>query len=225
MDGGDWPLGPHTVPLLVGLLLVLICVACALLLLLHRARTRGRPAAKPTEATTFSPGSTTAADLMVPRDDIVGLDLDWPLDTLLEHVSSSRHTRLPVWRGQVENIVGVLHLRRLVRHLTREELSADTLLTLLEPPLFVPEGTPLNALLQRLRRERRGLALVVDEYGDLLGLVTPDDIMAEWVGQSGADAHSGFTDIHPQPDGTVVIDGRAALRDINRTLAWDLPHE
>lgn len=229
MDGNAWPLWPPNLPVLASLILSLACLAAAALVAVNRARPSGR-SAEASEHSTSKPstsksGRATVADIMVPRDDIVGLDLDWPWDTVIEHVANSRHTRLPVWRGQIENIVGVLHLRRLVRHLTHDAFALDTLLELLEPPLFVPEGTTLNRLLARFRRERRGLALIVDEYGDLLGLVTQDDIVEEWVGQSGTDAFAGFTEIHPQPDGTVVIDGRAALRDINRSLGWDLPHE
>lgn len=164
-------------------------------------------------------------DIMIPRDEIVGIDLDLPSDDIRDVLSSAQHTRLPVWRESMGVVSGVLHLRRVAHRVLEGESVLDDLLDLLEPAYFVPSGTSLEAQLGHFRREKRRLALVVNEYGEVQGLVTLDDILEEIVGQFTTDLAAGASEISPQDDGSVLIDGRANLRDINRALQWDLPVE
>ncbi|MGA1372981.1 MAG: HlyC/CorC family transporter, partial [Pseudomonadales bacterium] len=167
----------------------------------------------------------TVDDIMVPRDEIVGIDINAPFEQVIEILSTAQHTRLPVWQDGMRVISGVLHLRRVAHRVLESHLSLNDLLNLLEPAYYVPSGTSLEVQLGHFRREKRRLALVVDEYGDVQGLVTLDDILEEIVGQFTTDLTASAPEISPQPDGSVVIDGRANLRDINRSLAWDLPVE
>ena len=167
----------------------------------------------------------TVDDIMIPRDEIVGIDLDLPTDDIRDVLSSAQHTRLPVWRDGMGVVAGVLHLRRVAHRVLGGDSVLDDLLDLLEPAYFVPCGTSLETQLAHFRREKRRLALVVNEYGEVQGLVTLDDILEEIVGQFTTDLSSSAPEISPQGDGSVLIDGRANLRDINRALQWDLPVE
>ncbi|MCB1838130.1 MAG: CBS domain-containing protein, partial [Alcanivoracaceae bacterium] len=140
-----------------------------------------------------------------------------------EILSTSQHTRLPVYKGDPNNMIGLLHLRKLSRLLMREEISKADLMQHTVEPFFVPEGTPLHRQLINFQNAKRRIAVVVDEYGDVLGLVTLEDILEEIVGEFTTDMANTSQDIHPQDDGTFVIDGAAHLRDINKVLQWELP--
>jgi len=169
-------------------------------------------------------GQLTVDDIMVPRDEIVGLDIDAAMNELIDIVATSRHTRLPVYRENVNNVLGILHLRRLVRHLqSSESLTRTDLLQLTEEPYYIPKSTPLDTQLFNFQKEKKRIALVVDEYGEIHGLATLEDILEEIVGEFTTDHGPTLPEIHPQPDGSFVIDGLALLRDINRALGWDLP--
>ena len=165
----------------------------------------------------------TVNDIMVPRDEIIGLDLSAPMEGILQVLASSQHTRLPVYEGHVNNILGMLHLRRLARHAEQGNLTKQALLQLAHPPHYVPEATPLHTQLVNFQREKRRMALVVDEYGDLQGLVTLEDILEEIVGEFTTDFAGNIPEIVPAGEGAHFIDGGALLRDINRLLDWDLP--
>jgi Mg2+/Co2+ transporter CorB len=165
----------------------------------------------------------TVDDIMVPRDEIVGLDIDADMKELIEIMATSRHTRLPVYRESMNNILGILHLRRVVRHLHSDRLTRTDLLQLTEEPYYIPEATPLHTQLVNFQKEKKRIALVVDEYGEIMGLVTLEDILEEIVGEFTTDYAASLPEVHPQPDGWFVIDGLTPLRDINRTLGWDLP--
>ncbi len=166
-------------------------------------------------------------DIMVPRSEVIGIDIDDELPEILNVLANSQHTRLPVYKDSINNIIGMLHLRRLARHLPRqtsaEPLSRAALMQLTEEPYFVPEGTPLHIQLRNFKKEKRRIALVVDEYGDMQGIVTLEDILEEIVGEFTTDFAANMSEIHPQEDGSYVIDGMALLRDINRVLSWELP--
>jgi Mg2+/Co2+ transporter CorB len=161
--------------------------------------------------------------IMVPRNEIVGIDIDDPISTIIDHISTSQHTRLPVYKGNVNNVIGVLHLRRAVRFIQQGTFSKAELLQLTREPYFVPLGTPLHTQLFNFQKQKRRIALVVDEYGDVVGIVTLEDILEEIVGEFTTDFAGSIPEIHPQDDGTYYIDGSAVLRDINRALAWTLP--
>jgi len=165
----------------------------------------------------------TVDHIMVPRNEIVGIDIDDNLSTIIEQIASSQHTRLPVFQGNINNVIGILHLRRAVRFIQQESFTKSELVQLTREPYFVPEGTPLHTQLFNFQKQKRRIALVVDEYGDVVGIVTLEDILEEIVGEFTTDFAGNIPEIHPQPDGSYYIDGSAVLRDINRALGWTLP--
>ena len=162
-------------------------------------------------------------DVMVPRNEIVGLDLDDSIDEILSQLQSSPHTRLPLYRENLDNIVGIVHIRKLARLLTSGRLDRDSLCDLAREPYFVPEGTPLHVQLVNFQASKRRYALVVDEYGDIQGLVTLEDILEEIVGEFTAMPITLYQEADRQPDGSYVVSGTANIRDLNRSLNWGLP--
>ncbi|MEP1214607.1 MAG: HlyC/CorC family transporter [Marinobacter sp.] len=165
----------------------------------------------------------TVNDIMVPRNEVVGIDLEDDLDTILRQLRSSQHTRLPVFKGDINNIQGVLHLRNVSRLLLQDEINKAMLMQLCREPYFIPESTPLNTQLINFQKEKRRFGIVVDEYGEVLGLATLEDILEEIVGEFTTDYAATSPDIIPQDDGTYIIDGTSAVRTINKTLGWKLP--
>ncbi|MET4694856.1 HlyC/CorC family transporter [Endozoicomonas lisbonensis] len=164
-------------------------------------------------------------DIMVPRNEVVGIDLDDDIKDIIDQLHDTQHTRLPVFRGDVNNIVGMLHMRKVARLLSQEEVNKATLMQETIEPYYVPESTPLHTQLFNFQKTKERVALVVDEYGDILGLVTLEDILEEIVGDFTTDVSDSSQDITPQDDDTYIIDGSASLRDINRALGWALPTE
>jgi Mg2+/Co2+ transporter CorB len=166
----------------------------------------------------------TVDDVMVPHNEIIGIDLEDDEEDIAQVVASSQHTRLPVYRDDIDQVVGVLHMRRLAS-LTQGKLDKDTIRKLLDEPYFVPEGTPLSVQLVQFQRRRQRIALVVDEYGDIQGIITLEDILEEIVGEFATDPGNVGDDIINEGDGTFLIDGAANIREINRTQDWHLPTE
>ncbi len=162
-------------------------------------------------------------DIMVPRNEVYGLNLEDELSDVAAQVASSQHTRLPVFNGSLNQTKGVFHMRRTNRLLASESFSKEDIVALCDAPYFVPEGTPLHVQLVNFQRKRERLALVVDEYGDVQGLVALEDILEEIVGEFTSDLASNFAEIFPQDDGSWIIDGKALVREVNRTLEWNLP--
>lgn len=170
----------------------------------------------------------TVNDIMVPRSEIVGLDIDADMNDILDQTSTSQHTLMPVFKGDINNVLGILHLRRLARFLQidpEEGFNKADLMQLTREPYYVPEATPLNVQLINFQKEKQRIALVVDEYGDIQGIVTLEDILEEIVGEFTSDYAANMPEISSLEDGTYLIDGMAVLRDINRALRWDLPTE
>jgi Mg2+/Co2+ transporter CorB len=167
--------------------------------------------------------SVTVDDIMVPRAEIAAINIDDALNTIMTTVAASQHTLLPVYKDSFDNVLGILHLRRVARLIFNEDFSKADLLQLTREPYYVPEATPLHTQLFNFQKERQRLALVVDEYGDIQGIVTLEDILEEIVGEFTSDYAANMPEISPQEDGSFVIDGMAVLRDINRALKWDLP--
>ena len=165
----------------------------------------------------------TVDDIMVPRNEIDGLDLDDDWEDLLEQITESRHTRLPVYRGDLDEVVGILHLRSVMGELADDELTRNDLVAKALEPYFVPEGTPLHTQLVNFQRAKRRLAFVVDEYGDIQGLVTLDDILEEIVGEFTTDPADIYRDVQPEADGSFMVSGTANVREINRMMGWRLP--
>ena len=166
-------------------------------------------------------------DIMVPRSEIVGIDIDDDMNDILIVMGNSQHTRLPIYKDNFNNILGILHLRRVARHLQKnereEEINKADLMQLTDEPYYVPEATPLHTQLVNFQQQKQRIALVVDEYGEVQGIVTLEDILEEIVGEFTTDFASNIAEIYPQEDGSYFIDGMAVLRDINRALGWDLP--
>ncbi|KEF31095.1 MAG: HlyC/CorC family transporter [Gammaproteobacteria bacterium] len=164
----------------------------------------------------------TVNDIMVPRNEVIGIDLDDDTDTILRQLRSSQHTRLPVYKGDINNIQGILHLRSASKLLQQDEINRAMIMQLCQDPYFVPESTPLNTQLINFQKGKRRFGIVVDEYGDVLGLATLEDILEEIIGDFTTDYAATSPDIIPQDDGTFIIDGTAAVRTINKTLGWKL---
>lgn len=165
----------------------------------------------------------TVEDVMIPRNEILGIDLadDWNI--IQEQLENSQHTRLPVYDETVDNIIGILHLRRVFAETSRQVLDKERLRQLLQEPYFIPEATPLHRQLLAFQKNRRRIGLVVDEYGDIQGLVTMEDILEEIVGEFTTDPLSGSHDITAEADGSYLVSGSVAIRTLNRVLNWDLP--
>ncbi|WP_166269112.1 HlyC/CorC family transporter [Marinobacter caseinilyticus] len=165
----------------------------------------------------------TVNDIMVPRNEVVGIDLDDDLDGILRQLRSSQHTRLPVYKGDVNNIQGMLHLRNTSKLLLQDDINKAMIMQLCREPYFIPESTPLNTQLINFQKAKRRIGIVVDEYGDVLGIATLEDILEEIVGEFTTDYSATSPDVIPQDDGTYIIDGSAAVRTINKILDWKLP--
>jgi len=166
----------------------------------------------------------TVDEFMVPRNEIIGIDVNDPPDEITEQITNCQHTRLPIFRENIDNIIGMLHVRRFPRVLIEnEEFSSEDLITISTEAYFVPLGTPLHIQLRNFQKLKKRLGLVVDEYGDIQGILTLEDILEEIVGEFTTDMQNFDQDIHLQDDGTVVIDGSAMIRDINKQLKWNLP--
>ena len=165
----------------------------------------------------------TVNDIMVPRSEVVGIDLDADPAQIVATIGTSQHTRLPVYRDTINSVEGILHLRRAVRVLRQDEFTEDALMQEIEAPYFVPEGTPLHTQLVNFQKEKQRVGLVVDEYGDVQGLVTLEDILEEIVGEFTTDVAAQFAAVRQLDDGCWAIEGKAVLRDVNRSLGWELP--
>ncbi|MBM2830559.1 MAG: magnesium/cobalt efflux protein [Gammaproteobacteria bacterium] len=166
----------------------------------------------------------TVDDIMVPRSELIGIDLNDPPNEILEQLTNCQHTRLIVYRDNIDNLIGMLHVRRVLRVLTdKNEFTPADLEKITSEPYYVPEGTPLHTQLVNFQRQKRRTGLVVDEYGVIQGMVTLEDILEEIVGEFTTDMQTFNQDIHSQQDGSVIIDGTATIRDINKQLHWKLP--
>lgn len=165
----------------------------------------------------------TVEDIMVPRADINGIDLQDSVADIEDTLVGCRHTRLPVYRGTIDNVLGILHVRNALQLIKADALSAEAIERMLSEPYFVPSGTPLHTQLINFQRQRRRMGLVVNEYGDIVGLVTLEDLLEEIVGEFTTDIYAFSREIQPQPDGSFLIDGAAPIREINRQTHWDLP--
>lgn len=167
--------------------------------------------------------NATIDDIMVPRSAIAGIDIDGDTATIVEAIRTSQHTRLPVYRENVNDVVGILHLRRAARFLSQDDFTKADLVQETEEPYFVPEGTPLQTQLVEFQKERQRIGLVVDEYGEVEGLVTLEDILEEVVGEFTTDIAADLAEVRREDDGRYIVEGKAVLRTVNRILGWELP--
>jgi Mg2+/Co2+ transporter CorB len=162
-------------------------------------------------------------DVMVPRNEVYGIDLDDSDEEILRCVQASNHTRLPVWRDDINNIVGVLHMRNISRIIDKQGLDRDALEREMDKPYFIPESTPLHTQLVHFQKNKLRLAIVVDEYGEVMGIVALEDILEEIVGEFTSRMGDDNETIFAQRDGSYIIAGNASLREVNKSLGWELP--
>ena len=164
-------------------------------------------------------------DIMVPRQEIFGIDLNDDWDDIVEKLRDCRHTRVPVYEGNLETLIGILHLKKVARMLVRGEFDRDELIALAKTraPYSVPDGTSLNTQLLQFQRQRRRMAFVVDEYGDVQGLVTLEDLLEEIVGEFTSDTSILHKDVHRERSDSFVVNASASVRTLNRKMGWSLP--
>ena len=170
-------------------------------------------------------GTVSVNDIMVPRNEIMGIDLDDPWDEVLKQISDSPHNRLLVYRETVDNVIGFVYLRKMLDVLRAGSITREVLEARVRDPYFIPEGTTLTVQLLNFQREKHRIGLVVDEYGDIQGMLTLEDILEEIVGEFDNDPRISPAEIRPQPDGSFIVDGTAQVRNLNKSLNWALPSE
>jgi len=167
----------------------------------------------------------TVNDILVPRSDVDGINLDDSLDEIIEQLRNNKRTRLPVFHSDINQVEAVLNTRQ-IRHLLPDgTLTLDALLAASHEPYFVPESTPLQLQLLNFHKQQRRLGMVVDEYGEVLGIVTLEDILEEIVGEFESQHSLDNPHIHPQADGRLMIEGAASIRELNKSLGWHLPSD
>jgi Mg2+/Co2+ transporter CorB len=165
----------------------------------------------------------TVDDVMTPRGQIEAIDLDAPQVEIWSQLTTAHHTLLPAYHGELNNIAGLIHTRQVLHQAQISEVDAEALKKILREPYFIPMGTPLFTQLQNFQENQRKIGLVVDEYGELQGLLTVEDILEEIVGEFTTQAPSRATEYRPQEDGSWLVDGGSALRDLNRKLGTKFP--
>jgi Mg2+/Co2+ transporter CorB len=168
-------------------------------------------------------GAITVDDVMVPRNQIESLNIDLPLEELAQQISTAHHRRVVVYQDQLDNVIGTLRVRHALTLIQREELTHDSLREMIREPYFVPSATPLLAQIQHFQEHEDRVSLVVDEYGEIMGLVTLDDILEEIIGEFTTQSPLMTRGLHRQPDGSYVIEGSALLRELNRKLGFNFP--
>jgi len=165
----------------------------------------------------------TVDDVMVPHNEVIGIDLEDDIEEIAKMIQHCEHTRLPVYRDNIDNVTGLLHLRRLANLASQSGFTKSDLEELLVEPYFVPEGTPLSTQLVQFQKARQRFALVVDEYGDIQGIVTLEDILEEIVGEFTTDPAADDEDIVKESDQSYLVNGTANIREMNRIMNWNLP--
>jgi Mg2+/Co2+ transporter CorB len=167
----------------------------------------------------------TVNDILVPRSDVDGINLDDSIEEIIEQLRNNTRTRLPVFHSDINQVEAVLNTRQIGHLLSNGELTREALLAASYEPYFVPESTPLQLQLLNFHKQQRRLGMVVDEYGEVLGIVTLEDILEEIVGEFESEHSLDNPHIHPQADGRMLIDGAASIRDVNKCLGWHLPSD
>lgn len=169
----------------------------------------------------------TVDDVMTAHTLVEVIDFDAPIDDILQRISTSHHTRLPVRAGDSEEIIGIIHIRKVINqiraHLQNNELTKESLREIIEDPYFVPAGTPLYTQIQQFQENQERIALVVDEYGEFKGLITLEDILEEVIGDFTTQSPSRIGSYRQEADGSWLVDGSSSLRDLNKKLNLQLP--
>jgi len=167
----------------------------------------------------------TVDDVMIPRQEIVGIDLNDEWESILTQLTQTLYTRMPVYRGSIDQVEGLLHIRSVIAKLTAGGLTFEDLKRSIRSPYFIPEGTTLTQQLLEFQSRERRMGLVVDEYGDIQGMVSLDDILEEIVGEFTAEGKQRSRSIRHLDDDTYLVDGATSVRMLNRRLGWALPEE
>jgi len=165
--------------------------------------------------------SATVDDIMTPRKEIVGIDLEDSIEEIIEQIKTSPHTQLAVYKTNIDRIVGFLHIRKVLFLIGHDDFDKQAIINLVSKPTFIPDNTPVHAQLLRFKSEKNTIGVVVDEYGDVQGLVTLDDLIQEIVGELVDDEMAPIK----QADGSYLIDAAITLRELNRVMQWSLPTE
>lgn len=165
----------------------------------------------------------TVNDIMVPVNEIVGIDIKAPWEEIIELLESSQHTRLPLYEDTIENVLGIVHMRKVLNLLANNKLTKESLKNSAHECSFIPDGTQLHHQLLNFKKEKNRIGIVVDEYGDIQGLVTLEDILEEIIGEFTTVRALATKEIVPQTDSSFLVDGGALLRDLNRSMHWKLP--
>ncbi len=168
-------------------------------------------------------GRVTVEDIMVPRHDIVGIDLQDEWEDILAFLMKCDHTRILVYEDSFEKALGFLHMRKAMNLIVQKKLNKTTIRKIVDPVYIIPEATPLNILLLKMRHNKCRIGMVVDEYGDTLGLAALEDILEEIVGEFTTGFAKSDESTLLQKDGSVIVDGGVNVRDLNRSMHWDLP--
>lgn len=171
----------------------------------------------------FDLETVTVDDVIVPRSRIEAIDLTADDETIQEQLLTCHHTRLPVYRERMDNIVGIIHMRKVLNHMKSGPITAGTLEKITQQPYFIPSGTPLFSQLQLFQENRKRIGLVVDEYGEWMGLVTLEDILEEIIGEFTTHAPTHASTYNKQEDGSIIVEGSVLLRDLNRKLDMQFP--
>ncbi|HEX4859320.1 MAG TPA: CNNM domain-containing protein [Usitatibacteraceae bacterium] len=171
----------------------------------------------------FDLENMTVDDTMTPRALIEGIDIEEKIEEIRNKLATAHHTRLVVYQGDLSNVIGHVHVRRVLNASRREPLDRETLRGIIREPYFVPEGTPLLQQLTQFQENQRRMALVVDEYGEILGLVTMQDILEEIVGEFTSQSPMNIGHFRKQDDGSVIVEGSCPLRILNRKLGYGFP--
>lgn len=167
--------------------------------------------------------SVTVVDIMIPRNEVQGIDLDDDWHEILEQIQTSQHTWLPVFNDDIDQVIGMLHLRKLIRDLTSNTLEKEILISHLQDPYYIPETTPLNKQLMEFQKNHRRIGLVVDEYGDIQGLVTLEDLLEEIVGEFNQTKINLQDDVFAESALSYLVQGSAHVRELNKSQNWNLP--
>ena len=166
--------------------------------------------------------SATVEDIMTPRHEIVGIDLERPIEEIICFIKNSPHTQLAVYKKNIDRVIGFLHLRKVLVLVNQKDFDKQTIMSLLSKPVFIPESTPVHTQMLNFKNEKNRIGLVVDEYGDVQGLVTLDDLLQEIVGELLTDDN---TTAREQSDGSYLVDANITIRELNRITQWSLPTE
>ncbi|MCH4874193.1 CBS domain-containing protein [Pseudomonas sp. TMW22091] len=165
----------------------------------------------------------TVNDILIPRNEVEGLNLDEPIEDLIEQLRQTQRTRLPVFHNDINQVEAILNTRHIQHMLPDASLTKEALLAVCHEPYFIPESTPLQLQLLNFHKQQRRLGVVVDEYGEVLGIVTLEDILEEIVSEFEDEQHINNPLIDPLPDGRYVVDGAVSIRELNKCLGWHLP--